>query len=152
YNSHHQPLTVTDAAGQVTKYTYNAAGQVLTGTDALGAKTTYSYGLTGLLMAVAGPIANSTTTYTYDARNRRSSSTDPQGYKLLFAYDTADRLISIGYPDATTTKLVYNKLDLASVTDRLKHTTNYVFDADRQAIQVTDPLGRITKAAYCDCA
>lgn len=30
YNGQHEPLTTTDAAGQTTKYTYNAAGQVLT--------------------------------------------------------------------------------------------------------------------------
>lgn len=30
YNGQHLPLTVTDAAGVTTSYTYNAAGQVLT--------------------------------------------------------------------------------------------------------------------------
>ena len=78
YNSQHEPLTSTDASGQVTKFTYNAAGQLLTSTDALGGKTTYTYGATGLLLSIAGPIASSTVTYTYDAFNRRASSTDPQ--------------------------------------------------------------------------
>ncbi len=38
YNSQHEPLTTTDAAGQVTKYTYNAAGQALSVTDPLEKK------------------------------------------------------------------------------------------------------------------
>jgi YD repeat-containing protein len=152
YNSQHEPLTSTDASGQVTKYTYNAAGQLLTSTDALGGKTTYTYGATGLLLSIAGPIANSTVTYTYDAFNRRASSTTPQGHKLLFSYDTADRPTTFKYPDGTTSKLLYNKLDVVSLTDRLKHTINYVFDANRQATQVTDPLGHIIKITYCNCA
>jgi YD repeat-containing protein len=36
WNSQHQPLTVTDAAGQTTTFTYNTAGQVLAVTNAKG--------------------------------------------------------------------------------------------------------------------
>jgi len=49
YNSSHQPLTVKDAAGQTTTYTYNAQGQLLTITSPPRAgitetrTTTYDY-------------------------------------------------------------------------------------------------------------
>src|SRR5437879_11911856 len=44
YNSLHEPLTATDAAGQVTIYTYNAYGQMLTRKNAKYETITLAYG------------------------------------------------------------------------------------------------------------
>lgn len=72
YNTMHQALTVTDAAGQTTTYTYNSAGQVLTVTTPPRAgitenrTTTYSYDNDGYLLSVTGPAPGAVTTYTYD--------------------------------------------------------------------------------------
>jgi YD repeat-containing protein len=43
YSTNRLPLTLTDAAGQMTRFTYNAKGQPLTITDALGGVTTLTY-------------------------------------------------------------------------------------------------------------
>jgi uncharacterized protein RhaS with RHS repeats len=43
YTATGRPMTVTDAAGQVTTFTYTAAGQVLTSTNARQETTTYAY-------------------------------------------------------------------------------------------------------------
>ncbi len=47
YNNQHEPLTMTDAAGQVATFTYNAAGQVLTATDPLNENTSFMYSPAG---------------------------------------------------------------------------------------------------------
>jgi RHS repeat-associated protein len=151
YNTKHEPLTITDASGQTTKFTYNAAGQVLTVTDPLKETTSFKYGATGLLVSVAGPLKGATYRLTYDGFNRISSVTDPLGYELTFSYDAADRLTTISYPDATTHQYTYTNLDLSSETDRLKRTTLYAHDALRRLIQITDPLGRVTQLGYCNC-
>ena len=86
-----------------------------------------------------------TTKFTYDPSNRLSSATDSQGYQLLFGYDAADRPTRSRTRTAPRRALIYKLLDLASITDRLKRTTNYTYDALRRLIQVRDPLGRTTK-------
>ncbi|HEY2106109.1 MAG TPA: RHS repeat-associated core domain-containing protein [Candidatus Binataceae bacterium] len=152
YNSQHEPLTVTDPAGQITKYSYNAAGQVLTKTDALKQTTSYTYGATGLQLSTVRPFTGALTKYTYDGFNRLSSATEQsQAYQLLFGYDAADRPTLIQYPDSTTFRLAYKLLNLAAVTDRLKRTTTYTYDSLGRPTQMKDPLGRTTTFGYCDC-
>jgi RHS repeat-associated protein len=151
YNAQHEPLTVTDASGQTTKYTYNGAGQVLTATDPLNQVTQYTYGPSGLLLSVKQPSAGALTTFAYDAFNRLRSSTNPLGYELQFSYDVADRLTGVAYPNGTSTHNTYHLLDLASTTDSLKRTTSFIYDALRRLVQVTDPLGRTDKYGYCSC-
>src|SRR6266851_557371 len=77
YNAQHLPLTITDAAGQTTTYTYNTAGQLLTivtpprdGLTLAQRTTTYAYDTNGYLQSVAGPLAGMTASYTYDGYGR----------------------------------------------------------------------------------
>jgi RHS repeat-associated protein len=151
YNTQHEPLTVTDASGQVTKFTYNAAGQVLTITNPLKETTSYTYGPTGLLLSAKRLGTSAVNTFTYDGFNRVKTETDAQGYQLAYTYDAADRETSIGYPDGTFTQYAYKLLDLLSVTDRVKRKTLYSYDPLEELLQITDPAGQTTRFAYCDC-
>jgi YD repeat-containing protein len=151
YNGQHEPLTATDASGQVTHYTYNTAGQLLTVTNPLAQQTTLSYNTPGLLTGVQGPLAGAKIALTYDTANRIASSTDELGYAQLFSYDVADRLTAVTYPDGTSNQYHYKLLDLASVTDRPKRTSTYIYDAIRRVTQTTDPLGHSVQLAYCGC-
>ncbi|HVK55983.1 MAG TPA: cysteine peptidase family C39 domain-containing protein, partial [Burkholderiales bacterium] len=47
YDPRHRPLTYTDAAGQTTRYAYNAAGQLTSIANALGQTTRYDYDALG---------------------------------------------------------------------------------------------------------
>src|SRR5258708_6441929 len=55
WNGTHEPLTVTDAAGQTTTYTYTPAGLVATITNAKNETTTYAYNPSNQVTSVAGP-------------------------------------------------------------------------------------------------
>jgi len=151
YNHQHEPILATDPSGQLTHYSYNTAGQLLSVTDALKETTSYTYNPLGLPVSIVQPLNSATTTIAYDKFNRVTSTLDPQGYKMLLDYDVADRPMSVQFPDATTVKFTYSLLDLASVCDRLKRTTQYAYDSLERLVQVKDPLGRITKLGYCDC-
>ena len=148
YNTQHEPLTYTDAAGKTTTYAYNARGQRTSVRDPLGNTTTYTYNSDGYLVSVTDALGHTQRRFTYDAYGRVATITDSRGYIQRYHYDTLNRITQITYPDGTTRKFVWNKLDLASATDRLGRTTNYTYDADRNLIAKTDPLGLTTRLAY----
>jgi YD repeat-containing protein len=87
-----ESLSITDAAGQTTTYTYNARHQPLTITNAKNETTTYAYDATsGRLTSITGPVSGAMTAYTYDAYGRVRTTTDSDGYTVTLDYDTFDR-------------------------------------------------------------
>ncbi len=158
YNAQHLPLTITDAAGQTTTYTYNTAGQLLTvvtpprgGLTLAQRTTTYSYDTNGYLQSVAGPLAGMTASYTYDGYGRVRTKTDPDGYVLTYDYDALDRLTRTTYPDGTYDETAYNRLDPEKRRDRLGRWTHIFHDALRRVVSVRDPAGRTTTQQWCTC-
>jgi YD repeat-containing protein len=98
-------LTVTDAAGQTTTFTYNAAGQALTVTNAKSETTTYAYSTPdGYLTSVTGPVTGATTSFTYDAYGRTRTVTDSDGYTVTTDYDLLNRATKRTYPDTPSTR------------------------------------------------
>ena len=148
WNAQHRPLTVRDAAGQVTTYTYNAAGQVLSVTNPLNQITAYEYDAFGQLTREVNPAGRTAATYTYDGFGRLASRTDSQGHTLTYAYDALDRLTQVTYPDGTGETSTYDKLDIVSTTDRLGRVTTYAYDAVRNLTSVTRPDGAVTRYGY----
>lgn len=148
YNSQHEPLSYTDAAGKTTTYTYNARGQLTSQKDPLGNTTSYTYNGSGYLISVTDPLGHASESYTYDADGRIATDTDSQGYTRRYTYDALNRITQVAYPDGTTSQSVWSNMDLASTTDRLGRTTNYTYDADRNLVAMTDPLGLTTRLTY----
>lgn len=150
FNTKHQPLVLTDAAGQQTRITYNPKGQPLTLTDGKGQVTSYVYDANGYRQSSSGPAAGRTSqiTYTYDAYGRVRTATDALGYTLTYAYDKLNRVTSVTYPDGTTTQYTYTLLDVTRYTDRLNRQTNYTYDFLREQTSRTDPLNRVTRYEY----
>jgi RHS repeat-associated protein len=153
YNSQHRPLTITDAAGQTTRFTYNARGQMLTARNARGDTNTYSYDTNGYLLAVDGPLpgTNDTSRFSYDNIGRLRTATEVDGYTLTFDYDGLDRLTRITYPDTTFEQIVYNRLDVEVLRDRAGRETRLTYDSLRQLVAVQDSLGRLTRYEWCGC-
>jgi RHS repeat-associated protein len=158
YNSQHEPLTATDAAGQTTNYTYNAAGQLLTRVDpphgglTLAQRTTtYTYDPNGVLQNVTGGVSGLTTTYTYDSYGRVRTSTDPDSYTVTFDYDIFDRPTRTTYPDGTYDETQYDRLDAARRRDRLGRWTQTLYDPLRRVVSTRDPAGRTTTQEWCTC-
>lgn len=148
YNSQHKPVTATDAAGQTSTYLYNPSGDLIQTTDALGRVTKYEYNGGGYLTRIVNPNGKTAASFTYDTTGRIASRTDSEGRTVSFAYDPLDRLTQETYPDGTTRQYTWNKLDLASVTDRQGRVKQYTYDAVRNLIGMTDPMGRQTQFTY----
>ncbi len=167
YNSQHEPLTATDASGQVTNYSYNSAGQVSTVTDAKNEVTSYYYDpagavnttdltKTGYLVAIQRTFNSQLSTFTYatftyDGYGRVRTVTDSEGYTVTTDYDVFNRPTVVTYPDGTTAQNVYDKLDLAQQIDRRGRVTQYRYNQLRQLVLVIDPLERNTSYDWCGC-
>lgn len=168
YNDWHQPLIVTDAAGQTTTYTYTASRQLETVTNAKTEVTSYEYGdgtpgkPVGYLTAIISPSFNglpsTTTSFTYDYAHRvHTVTTSPDNYTVTTEYDNLDRPTQITYPDGTTEQFEYADsvrgmtLDLTASKDRLNRWTYRHYNANRQMDSITDPETRTTHYDWCAC-
>lgn len=150
YSSQHLPLTATDAAGQITRFQYDANGQLIGVTNARNEKVTLTYS-NGYLMGITGAIASAVTSFTYDGTNRVRTITDSEGYTVTIDYDAADRPTKITYPNSTYEQFVYQWLDQVGYRDRLGRWTRTRFNALRQPELVEDALGRQTFFDWCGC-
>jgi RHS repeat-associated protein len=165
YNTHHEPLTTTDASGQVTTYTYNAAGQVRTVKNAKNETTTFWYSPTptwtgqptldpnaaGYLVEIDGAVAGAVARFNYDGFGRVQTVTDSEGYSVTTAYDVFDRPTTVTYPDGTYSQVLYNLLDAEWIRDRLGRWTHQYHDSLRHLAVVVDPLLRRTIYDWCTC-
>jgi RHS repeat-associated protein len=151
WNSDHEPLTVIDAAGQTTTYTYTTAGLVQTVTNAKTETTTYAYNTSNQLTGVTGPVTGATSTFTYDGYGRLRTTTDADSYTVTTDYDAFDRPVQATYPDGTTEQTQYRFLDVARRKDRMGRWTSFTYDALRRQTSVRDPLGRVLQQEWCTC-
>ncbi|WP_293998480.1 hypothetical protein [Sphaerotilus sp.] len=86
--------SVTNAAGKVVNYTqYNKHGQVLSMTDANGVVTAYTYDLRQRLKSVA--VGGQLTQYDYDLAGQLKKVTQPDGSTVGYDYDDAHRLTAV---------------------------------------------------------
>jgi YD repeat-containing protein len=120
-------ISVTDAQGNTTSFTYDARGNRTSSTDALGNVTTYTYDVMNRLTSIVQP-GGATTSFAYDTRGRRTSVTDANGQTTAYQYDDADRLVA--------------------VTDANGSVTSYQYDTENHLAAITDALGRVTSFGY----
>jgi len=164
YNTKHQALTITDAAGQTTTFTYRATGELETvvtpprgGLSEAQRTTTYQYYADnaafgpGRLQRITGPVTGATTDFSYDGYGRLRTMTESDGYAVTTDYDTFDRPIQITFPDGTFEQRLYNRLDLSDSRDRLGRWTHFFYDAMRRPVLTRDPLGQTITQQWCNC-
>ena len=151
YNGQHLPTQITDAAGQITKITYNIFGEVVSVTNPKNEVTRYKYDSDGYLQTVTDALGAIQASYTYDGFGRVQTYTDVSGFTLTYKYDNLNRITETLYPDGTTNTYTYQNLSLIQSTDRLNRVTKYGYNSLQQLVEVTDPAGHKTQYSYCGC-
>lgn len=153
YDSRHLPLSTTDAAGQMTRFSYNGRGQLLSVTNAKNEVVSFTYDANAYLLAVDGPLPGTQdrNAFTYDSAGRLRTVTDPESYMLTFDYDSFDRLLKVTFPDGTWQEVTYDRLNPSVVRDRLGRETRYTYDNVQQIAAIQDALGRVTRFDWCGC-
>ncbi|HVB44807.1 MAG TPA: LamG-like jellyroll fold domain-containing protein [Streptosporangiaceae bacterium] len=148
YYSDGDVASVTDPAGEVTKYGYDALGRVLTKTVISnsypnGLVTSYGYDGAGHVLTETDPaVTDQVTGATHTPQTTNS-------------YDLDGNLTTVTVADTTggdasrTTTYAYNSHDkMRSKTDALANTTSFTYDAYGNEVTQTDPLGNVTDYAY----
>lgn len=148
YNSQHEPLTTTDASGEVTTYTYYSNGQVNTITNAKSEVTTAAYNSSKYLTSITKNGA--TVSYTYDGYGRIRTVTGVDGYVTTYDYDNLNRVTQITYPDSTTTQNIYDKLDVKMTKDRVGRWTRNFYNVMGQ-LTASVFGGKVTNYERCIC-
>jgi RHS repeat-associated protein len=143
------PVSVTDAAGDVTSLAYGPAPYLTQITDPLGNQTSATYD-TGLLASVTNPLGNVSTLYR-DAVGRTIRETDPLGNAGTIAYDPIYGARQITQPKGEMTTITYLPGGLVgSVVDARTGATSYAYDAKRRLTTRTDPLGKTDQITSYD--
>ena len=157
YDPAGNPVSTTDAKGQVTRHTYDLAGQLTTVTrpdgttkkteynadgtvgrqiDGKGAATTYGYDPLGRVTSAADPLGR-TTRYGYDAAGNPSQMTAPGGTLVTnYSHDAAGQLTGISYSDGVTPSVTM-------AYDALGRRTSMT-DGTGTSTWAYDSLGRLT--------
>ncbi|MEU8797132.1 LamG-like jellyroll fold domain-containing protein [Spirillospora sp. NPDC048819] len=119
--------SVTDAAGKITRYTYDGLGRVLTGTEV---SDTYPAGLT--------------TSYTYDKMGQVLTQTDPPVTNRVTGAVHTRRTTSVHNANGAVTSITVSDLTGGDAS----RTTSTAYNAHGQVVSRTDALGRVTKLSY----
>ncbi len=150
--------SVTDPAGEVTTYSYDALGRVVSktvtsGSFPAGLVTSYSYDGAGRVLTqsdppvtdhVTGAVHTALTTNIYDVDGNLTSVvvSDLTGgdasRTTTMTYNSHDEMASKTDPDGDTSTFGYDSYgNQASQTDAAGSTTNYSYDPDGHLLTVT---------------
>jgi RHS repeat-associated protein len=165
----HEPTVTVDGLGNRTTMTYDATtGDLLTVKDALGRVTTYTYYQSGgqsngLVQSITDPNGN-VTSYAYDSARRLTQEIDgygsPAQTTTTMLYDAVGNLLSEtrgiattnGHPVTTSygydaMRRVTQEIEAFGVAGQ-QRTTSYSYDSAGELLTMTDPLGRVTSYGY----
>ncbi|WP_211161852.1 RHS repeat-associated core domain-containing protein [Xanthomonas campestris] len=161
YDGAGRPLSIKDANGIVTDYTYHPRGW-LTATKVRGADasseaddriTRIDYWPTGLVRQVTQP-DGAFTAFTYDAAHRLTDITDNAGNTVHYTLDNAGNRVKEDTKDAygtlkRTLSRVYNQLgQLKTQATAASDPTDFAYDANGNTTTVTDALATATQSEY----
>jgi RHS repeat-associated protein len=131
-----------------TRYEYDAAGNITTQTDENGNKTLFTYDSRNRPIQVRDAVGN-VTKYAYDVAGNLIKLTDPRGNVTTFAYDKLNRLIKTTAADGGVTQRKYdNAGNLIQAIDPLGRVTSYRYDVRNRLIEMIDAAGASSRSAY----
>ena len=133
----------------VIKYGYDFYGDLVTVTDPAGNVTRFTYDtdhtlLDGLTIPWAGKARNE-----YDDSGRLIATVDAEGYRVTYDHDIDTRQEITKDRNGNTTVTTYGESgQILSVTDALGNTTHYTYSPNGEIVTSTDALGETTTTNY----
>lgn len=138
----------TDAAGNVTHYSYNSIGQLVAITDADNNTNLYEYDQIGNLLMTTDPNGK-TSRFTYDGNCMKTSATDFNGNVTLYSYNGNLKNEKVTLPDGNTIRYNYDGEDrLIRMTDQANNANTIVYDDAGRMIAKHFADGAIIRYEY----
>ena len=149
YDNVGNKLSVRDANGVMTAYTYTSRNWVDTVKQNGKLKYSYSYDKKGNQTDITDAL-NHTTHMDYDSLNRVRQVVRPTALtKQEFTYDGVGNRLSVANGRGDTTYYTYNSLNwLTGVRDPLKNYTQYLYDLNGNQVQAIAANGLVTRNRY----
>jgi len=149
YNANHDLLRMIDPLGRAAlRNVYDDDGRLVSSTTAEGNSVTISHDMDGRRETLTDA-RGGVTVVEYDARGNVTREVDPAGSVTTHSYDALDNKLSTTNAAGESTTWTYDgRRNMLSETDPLGHTTQYAYDAGDRITQITDALGRVTRFSY----
>ncbi|HEX7153857.1 MAG TPA: Ig-like domain-containing protein [Thermoanaerobaculia bacterium] len=147
YDNHSEIASVTDPAGNVTRYSRDAVGNVTSVIDAKGRETTFEYDKADRLVKKIFP-DGSFEQYTYDAVGHMTSTRLPDGHVNNFTWDALDRLLRIDYFDGGFAQFTYTAEGQRATASTPQGITRYEYDTLDRLVKITQPTGVVVSYTY----
>lgn len=145
--------SVTNALGEVLRYTHTNGLRVSSISHPSGLVTTNLYYTSGIhtgFLARRIDLGFRTNSFSYTNGNV-FVQTNELGLVTTNLWDGLNRLSATHFPDGTYLSNRWDKLDLVGERDRMGFWTRYKFNAVRQLVAVTNANGAVTEYDYCGC-
>jgi RHS repeat-associated protein len=140
------PLSITDALGNIVQFQYDARHNV-TQTTLPGSITTSATYTTSGDLSTATNGRNYTTSYGYDTAGNPTLVTKPGGVTIGFTYNPAGQVATVTDEAGKTTTDGYDTPgNLASTTSPLGNKWSYGYDSSGRRISIIDPRGNAAGA------
>lgn len=144
--------TITDANGNVTRFTYDQLDRLASVTDAAGRVATYAYDAVSRPTGTFNPAiqASALLAQTWTANGKLATLADANGNTTSFGYDGFDRLITTTYPSGSTETFSYDAVDnrLTRKT-RAGETITFTYDSlNRLRTKTTPSSGLVVTNGY----
>jgi RHS repeat-associated protein len=148
--NYNNPVTFTNALGNITRWKYDARGHLTNTTDALNKVTTQVYDAFGNLTKIIDA-NNATNTLAWDQYGNLTNRVDALGNAIRFKYDVMGRMTNSVDSLNRTNHLQYD------VRNRIVRTINPLggsiggnYDGNNNLVALTNELGRVTAYGYDD--
>jgi RHS repeat-associated protein len=147
FDGHGNLLSLTDRAGKVWNYAWNARGQLLSLQNPAGGSESFSYNADGT-PATRTDSDTGTTTFSYDSLKRLIRTTRPDGTRAELSYDANDRITSFTDENGGVRSFTYDANGNAAAVETAFGTQQAAYDLMNQPVLTTDRLSRQTAIEY----
>lgn len=142
-------IQVIDSANNVSSYQYDANHKLIVETDANGHSFNFEYNADNRAYRSWQEGNNNAVTLSFDRADSKTTVTDSRGNATVYEYNNYGLVTKITDAQNYTQLIVWDgNMNKTSVADQNSHTTTYTYDGRGNLLTSTDPLSNTATFTY----